>query len=316
MRAKAVAIPAVIAVLLSLLLVARVPGQGVWHAVLLNALHGPIFGAVAVLLLLARPPEARATRNAHLVAFLAAVALGIMVEVLQTMGKRPGTLFDVYTDAAGAAAGLGLWKMFAAGGAAALQRKRTSRGWLPLAMVLAGVAFISWYPLQAALAYVHRAANFPSIAEFRGPRDLAFVKAEGASVAIEPLPGPWGRNDDRGLRVRFDARHSPAVQVVEPTADWRGYSVIAVDLTNPAPREIRLTLRILDEHHDWSHEDRLNLPLTVPPQTRTTLRVSLQAVEDAPAGRRMDLSRIRNVMLFGRTAAEPSDLYVSRIWLE
>ena len=60
------------------------------------------------------------------------------------------------------------------------------------------------------------------------------------------------------------------MQVVEPQGDWRGVQIVAVDLTNSAERELQLMLRIFDAAHDWSHEDRFNLPLVIPPQTRTT----------------------------------------------
>lgn len=311
--------------LLSLLLFARVPGQGVWHSALLNAAHGPIFAVVAVLLLASIARRRPADHGDYARAFVQAVVLGVMIEILQSLAQRPGSVFDVLTDAAGAAAGLALWGIFIAGRQATLQlkgdstlpRKRQPSAWLPVAIALAGITFISWAPLQAARAYAHRAAVFPSIAEFRGAQDLVFVSTDGGQVAIEPLPRPWGRGpDDLGLRIACDAQHSPAVQVMEPVHDWRGYSVIAVDITNPATIELRLTFRILDANHDWSHDDRLNLPLAIPPVTRTTVRVALSAVEGAPAGRRMDLSRIANVMLFGRPSAQPAEFYVSRIWLE
>lgn len=324
-------VPITIAVvaLLAVLLAVRVPGQGVWHEVLLNAVHGPIFAVVAVLLLVLIERKAPAGLAAFVTAFVLAVALGILVEVLQSLAKRPGSTFDVLTDVAGAAVGLALWRLLVDGRREAIQlnagatfpRKRRPIEWLGVAIALAGITFVAWAPLQAARAYAHRAAVFPSIAEFRSARDLVFVSTDGAHVAIEPVPDPWGQGpDDRGLRIACDARHSPAVQVMEPVRDWRGYSVIAVDITNPAASELALTFRILDASHDWSHEDRLNLPLKIPPQTRTTVRVALSAVEGAPAGRRMDLSRIANVMLFGRASSQPaefpSEFYVSRIWLE
>lgn len=311
--------------LLAVLLVVRVPGQGIWHEVLLNAVHGPIFAVVAVLLLMIVGPRFAAGAKASVVAFLLAVSLGILVEVLQSLAKRPGSVFDVLTDAAGAAVGLALWRLFTnrrreaiqLDGGATFPRKRTPTEWLSIAIALAGITFVAWAPLQAARAYAHRAAVFPSIAEFRGTQDLVFVSTGGSQVAIEPLPEPWGQgSDDRGLRIAFDAQHPPAVQVLEPVRDWRGYSVVAVDITNPAVTELGLTFRIFDASHDWSHGDRLNLPLEIPPGTRTTVRVALSAVEGAPAGRRMDLSRIANVMLFGRASAQSAEFYVSRIWLE
>jgi hypothetical protein len=106
------------------------------------------------------------------------------------------------------------------------------------------------------------------------------------------------------------------VQFVEPQPDWRAFSVIAVDLTNVAPSDLTLVLRIMDATHDWSHEDRFNLPLVIPAQTRTTVRVALPAVEAAPATRRMDMARVADVMLYARPPAAPGALYVSRVWLE
>jgi hypothetical protein len=196
-------------------------------------------------------------------------------------------------------------------------RQHAARSWWPLAVALVGMTLVAWPPLQAARAYAARAAEFPAIAQFRTPRDLIFVTTDGASVDIVELPAPWARQTgERGLRLGFDARHAPAVQIVEPSPDWRGYSLIGVDLTNAADTEVQLTFRILDAHHDWSHEDRMNLPLVLPPRTRTTVRVALTEVQAAPASRPMDLSRIANVMLFGTPSAVPGEIYVSRVWLE
>ncbi len=131
------------------------------------------------------------------------------------------------------------------------------------------------------------------------------------------MPAPWSqRPGERALRLEFDAAHPPAVQLVEPSPDWRGYSVVAADLTNPGDTEILLVFRILDADHDWTHADRFNLPFVVPPRTRITVRASLTAVESAPAARRMDMARITNVMLFGRDNPAGGELYVSRLWLE
>ena len=286
---------------------------------MLNAAHGPIFALVAVLLLVLRTPAARRSLSAYWTAFFVAVAFGGVIEFLQSFQGRPPSWFDMMTDTAGASAGLALWAMFERRHASAVKLKRV-RGpsfAIPIAIALVGISFVAWPPLQAARAYAHRAAEFPSIAQFRGPKDLAFVTTSGTNVGIVAQPAPWAQgSDDRALRIAYDNQHAPSVQVLEPSHDWRGYSVIAVDITNPAQHELALTFRVLDAAHDWSHEDRLNLSLRIPPSTRTTVRVALSAVEAAPAHRPMDLSRIANVMLFGSASAEPAELYVSRIWLE
>jgi hypothetical protein len=159
--------------------------------------------------------------------------------------------------------------------------------------------------------------QFPTLVEFRSPLDLAFVTTDGSGSGIVELPQPWARAaGERALRLGFDAQHAPAMQLVEPRPDWRRYSVVAMDLTNPGVDEVRLTLRIHDATHDWSHSDRLNLPIVLAPRTRTTVRVALSEVAEAPASRSMDLGRVANVMIFGRPSARPGELYVSRLWLE
>jgi hypothetical protein len=314
------AIATAVGALLSLLLFVSIPGDGLWHRTALNAAHGPIFALVAVLLLLMHPPAVRSGSVAYVDSFFVAVGLGILIEIVQTLSNRPGQPSDVMTNAAGAAAGLGVWAIAAAQSAAVSghhQGQRVRGLWWPLAIALAGVAVVAWPPLQAARAYAQRSTQFPVIAQFREPRDLAFVTTEGASVAIAELPSPWVRREgERALRLGFDARRAPAVQVVEPSPDWRGYTVIAADVTNPTDEEVGLTLRIHDVSHDWSHEDRLNLPVVLAPRTRTTMRVALTEVQAAPASRSMDLGHVANVMLFGRPAAQPGVIYVSRLWLE
>jgi len=294
---------------LSLLLFIELPGHGLWHRALLDSAHAPIFAVVAVLLLLMRAPEARTRRSAYVIAFVAALVLGILIEFVQSLGGRPGSVFDIMTDAAGAAAGLALWSLF--------ERQRGAHAWPAVAVALAGVSFVAWPPLQAARAYAHRAVMFPTIVDFREPEGLQFVTTEGSPAWIAALPAPWAQEaDEHALRIRYDEQHVAAMRVLEPQPDWRGYSIVAVDITNPAERELQLTFRVFDAAHDWNHSDRLNLPLVIPPQTRATIRVALAAVESAPQGRSMDMARIADLMLFGRQGQSPSELYLSRIWLE
>lgn len=312
--------------LLSLLFVVHVPSHRAWQRVLLDAAHGPIFAAVAVIIAAwwcgrapRQPGQVGARWAVALRAFAVTVAIGVAVEGLQWFQRRPPSLFDVLTDAAGAAAGLALWLLWCrppAGDDAGGARGRAAAVLL-VAVAVAGSAFVLWRPLGAVLAYWQRATDLPVLARFESPRDLYFVAVDGAATGIVELPGQWQRQPgERALRLAFDAGHRASVQLLEPSPDWRGHSVLAVDLTNPGEVELELTLRILDDAHDWTHADRLNLPLLLPPRTRTTLRVSLEAVAAAPAGRRLDLARVANVMIFGGQRAAPGALYVSRIWLE
>jgi hypothetical protein len=322
---QTVAAAAAIAALLSLLFVIHLPSDKAWLRVCLDGSHGPIFAVIAIIIAvwLRARADARGVAAAwpawgiFVRSLLATVVIGIAVEFVQGQQGRPPSAFDVMTDTAGAAAGLALWLLWTRprpeGGATGDRDVR----WTLLAIVLAGVTFVAWRPMQAAAAYAQRVAQFPELAQFEHPRDLYFVTPDGTATGLAELPAPWSqRAGERALRLAFDATHPAAVQLVEPSRDWRGYSVVAADLTNPGDTEIRLVFRILDATHDWTHADRFNLPLVLPPRTRITVRVALDAVESAPASRRMDMARIANVMLFGRDNPAAGELYVSRLWLE
>jgi len=311
--------------LLSLFFVIRLPSDKAWLRVSLDASHGPIFAIVAIIL--AAWLHARAVRRDGQTPWpdwatagwvlLLSVGIGVAVEFLEGLQNRPPSLRDLLSDLAGASVGLVLWAVLTRPRSAPRDAGHRQAVWTLAAIALLGVTYVGWRPLEAAIAYAGRAAAFPVIAQFRGERDLYFVTTDGTGSSISALPAPWVQQDgETALRLAYEAGHPPAVQVVEPSRDWRGYGVVAVDLTNAGDAELTMVLRILDAGHDWSHEDRLNLPLVIPPRTRTTVRVALAAVEAAPAARRMEMARIANVMLFGRGTAAPGELYVSRIWLE
>jgi len=312
--------------LLAPLLFADVAGNDAWLRVALDASHAPIFAGVAWLLgvLLRRPASPPGTERSsdagrYAMVFGIALALGAAIEWIQSLvdDNRPASLFDLGTDAAGAVVGLAVL---------ALSENRRGREpgaavgratWTLVGAALLALVFVCWRPAEAGHAYLHRARQFPVLAAFARPIDLYFVDTQGRTAGIVDLPAPWAsRVGERALRVRYDAARGPALQVSEPSADWRGYDTLALDVTNPGDRPLSLVLRVLDADHDWSREDRLNLPLTIPPSARRTVRVALEAVRTAPANRPMDLSHIANVMIYGSGGGGEGELYVSRLWLE
>jgi hypothetical protein len=307
----------VVIALLSLLLLVQVDGNEAWLRVALDGTHVPIFAAVAALLgvMLRRVDRPGPDGRRYLFAFALAFAAGVAIEYVQSRNGRPASLFDVGSNAAGAAIGLSVLALYEG----ARHRARLNRAvrWLLFGAGIAGLMFAAGRPLEAARAYLHRATGFPVLVAFGGPLDLYFVATEGLTAEIVDLPEPWAlRPGERALRIRHDVDRAPAVQVNEPSRDWRGYRTLAVDLTNAGNAEVRLVLRVLDESHDWSHDDRFNQSFAIPARTRRTVRFPLDAVRTAPAGRPMDLSRIADVMIFGHGPAVAGELYVSGLWLE
>lgn len=304
-----------LALLLASLFVFSVPHGTLWQGTLLDAAHGPVFAGIAFVLVAMRPVAAASGRR-RLVDYAGVLALCVALGLLTEWAQRflPGrsvSLHDVLSDTAGALLGLAVFAL--------LERPPgTARRWA-WTTVFGALLVLAWQPLQVARAYAERGAAFPTLAPTGRAADEAFVAARGAMLDLRPLPAEFATaaGEPPALRLTFAPGAKPALELTEPAPDWRGWSTLALDVTNPGDEPTQWILRILDQRHDWTHEDRLNLPVTIPPRTRTTLRVAIAAVERAPAQRLMDLGAIGNVMLFAtRPSLAGTEFYVSRVWLE
>ncbi len=333
----------IIAVMVAAVLFLSVPGHEMWRKVLQDSGHGLVFFVIGIVLALMQEPRSRASSRSFAIlfkAFVVAVAIGVATEWLQHFEPgRSVSAMDALHDAAGAAFGLAVL--------AIVERKRPSSGVPPtspaggrgkepspgvpptspaggrgkqsiaFAIALAAFTTLAWQPLQAAPAYAARAAAFPTLADGVARPGDAFLAGRNARVERGALPVKWARHGDgESIHLRFDRAMYPGIDLFEPSPDWRGFSTMAIDVTNPGASTLNFTLRINDQAHDQSFDDRLNLPIAIPPGVRTTVRVALTAVESAPRGRHMDLSRIASVMLFSHGPPDGAAFYVSRIWLE
>jgi hypothetical protein len=185
------------------------------------------------------------------------------------------------------------------------------------AAALAAVCLLAWQPLQSAKAYAARSAALPQLLPANVSASAEFVRSYRASLSQATLPATFRREGDPdSLRLQFVPGGTPALQLTEPYPDWRGHEVLAIDATNPGSTPASLTVRIIDAGHDWSAVDRFNLPVVIPAATRTTIRISLEAVAASPATRRMDLGAIRNVVIYARRPLDTGELFFTRVWLE
>jgi hypothetical protein len=305
-----------LALLLATVFVPTWPPTMYWQRVLQDAGHGMVFAGVAIVLLAMRSPDRQAERRSgreYAQAFGIAVALGVVTEWLQVyLPDRHVSVTDALHDAAGAMLGLAVVAL-------AERRVATDRAVFryAVACALGALVFLSWEPLRCARVYAERSRSFPTLAPMGTLADAQFVGGRNATVSHAPLPTAWRRpGEGAALRLSYAPGARPALELAEAAPDWRGHAVLALDLTNPADAPANFILRVLDRRHDWTHQDRLNLPVIVPPATRTTVRVSMAAIADAPVAREMDLAAIANVMLFATRPLPGETFYVSGIWLE
>jgi VanZ family protein len=292
----------------ALALVFKLPSHPQIFGVLNNAAHAPVFGALAIAIFcLLRRFSVLAQWHRFLAAFVFAIAMGGAIEVIQPLFGRGAELGDWLNDALGAGAGL------------ALVAHQASKRRAFLAVALGLLVPIAWPVVDAARAYASRADNFPVLFGDATHSDRYFTSTRGVETAHSTLPEQWARaGDPESLRVRVVGRKWPGVTLSEPQPDWRQYSRLMIDLTNPETRPLALTLRVHDFAHNNLAADRFNINLELPGSRRQTVIVPLEEIEMAPADRRMDLSRIAGLIIFG--AGDPASIgrhyYITRLWLE
>jgi hypothetical protein len=296
-------------ILLAVVVFAPVPGNTRWITTLHDTAHAPIFGCLAVLsLFLIRawgPFRSASIPRQYLAALVLTTLLGVATEVAQLVTGRDASFADIGRDVLGAAAFLVLY--------AALKKQ------MSLGIVSAVLLFvILGTPLaRAALEYRAREQRFPVLADFSRQLNPYFLGQNRAEVESLPMPQRWAASEDETtLRVLFAREPYPGIEISEPAPDWRKYSTLALDLTNPTEAEVRVVLWVSDAQHDYEYADRLNKVVRIAPQTRTVERIALTEVENAPATRRMDLSRMANIAVFRAEPGDGRELYVSRVWLE
>ena len=307
-----------IGILLAAVVFAPVPGHTVWIHRLHDFAHGPIFGCVVVLLLLAlrRTQKFAALKVAsqYAIAFAGAVTLGVLTEVAQIPAGRDASWLDVRSDLIGAVSFLALWAAFDPH--SPLQSAPMRRG----AALLVGITLFGYLlaPIvQSAIEYSRRRSQFPVIADFSRGLDMYFTWRSNVVVDFAPLPPALrATRGESAAHVRFLPQPYPGLNFHEPWADWRGYSRLAIELANPAQRPLELVVRVHDALHNNEFNDRYNKRITLPAGARDVFRFPLEEIRRAPASRVMDLANIRGVIVFRATGLPPDEMYMSRLWLE
>jgi VanZ family protein len=302
--------------LIGLVLLAQLPPKPKFVAVLNDAAHAPVFGALALVIRsLLRDSVPQRWRT--VVAFSVTILLGTGVEWLQGMIGRDASWNDVRTDALGAACALGAAAWWHTRHAPDTRSRTVRRAGATVA-VLAGI--IATLPIsETSLAYARRIAAFPIIVQSASPLDLYFIEVRDAQLERDRLPSPWaGDVAIPSLLVRASGGEFPGVSHTEPQPDWHGYSRLRADLTNPANEPLRLTLRVHDAEHNQDFSDRYNRTFEIPARSRQVISVPLVQIEEGPDRRKLDLEHVAGLILFtsGADARVGREFYVTRLWLE
>jgi hypothetical protein len=164
---------------------------------------------------------------------------------------------------------------------------------------------------DAAAALLKRNRDFPCLVCPTSRLDLVLIETNGASIELSPH-----RSSTRSaIAIQMEDGEWPGVAWPEPIRDWAGWLALELDLGNPGSSAIDVTLRIEDAVHDFRFDDRFNLRISIPAESRRRLCILLSQLRHAPARREMDLSHVSQFMLFGTDASHGQELHVYRIAL-
>jgi hypothetical protein len=86
-------------------------------------------------------------------------------------------------------------------------------------------------------------------------------------------------------------------------------------LNNPGEIDLPLAIRVNDLAHNFQFDDRFNRGFTLPAHERLEITIPISEIEHAPAGRRMDLSRIADLAIFRARGATAGSFDVERMLL-
>jgi hypothetical protein len=259
--------------------------------------HMPMFGVLALAVCLALGTRWRWSEAARYAAAAAiTLALGVATEFAQTLVGRDGAWIDLRNDALGIGAALALW--------AAIDRRRQHTHGLRTSLIVGALLAVAWAAapvVEMINAYRYRGAIFPELVTFDDKRMFYWTAARGTTIAVR----------DRALDVTLSDADYPSVAWEEPPPDWSSYDQILIDVENLGARPIELTVRVHDEDHDWTYDDRFNQTCEFQPRERRVLRIALADVANAPRARKLDLRRVSDITLFrsGQPSSREIRLY-------
>jgi hypothetical protein len=299
---------AVIALLATILFFIPVQND-LWWQVFFQAMHGPVFGLIAVCLL-AMTPSIWHWQGRLVISLAATVLLAILSEVAQIpMPNRSASVGDLVNDMVGALAFISAAVVLSPNFHVPPGRGR----WL---ILLAAVLLV--WPLKplanVSAAYWERYEQLPSIAPFESRNSHLFYFLNNATMRFASADD----EADIAPEFRFNKTGSSSINFHDPWSDWRPYQALVLDIDNLDTKTLPLTIRIHDEAHligDQPHEDRFNRLLDLAPG-RHSINLDLADVEQAPDGRDMDMGHIDGLVLFGTEKEAGSRFVIHDIRLE
>jgi hypothetical protein len=300
-RTKALGGTAAALALVTVLLLMPLPRswEGPWQSKLFDLGHVALFFTLTLFLWL--------TLNRSWAWALGfSLGLGGLAELVQDYFGRTGSLLDFVRDVLGAATAVVVVR--------AWQGPRTV---LRLAgHALAVVALLAWPVADVAprlLDAYEGYRDFPTLADFA--TDGQMIRWECSQATLRRVPDPGQLS---GWSVRLELltgpREYPGAIFQPIVRDWSGRRRLCCSFTVP-DRPLLVVISVRGHNGVGSSSTHYDHGKTYPADTHT-LRLDLDEIARKAEPGRLDLSGIREMLVFTIRPAGTRTLYLHRIWLE
>jgi hypothetical protein len=269
--------------------------------------HVAAFSLWSHLLVRIGPVRGASVRRRWIAVILFCLAAGGATEGIQMVTGGDASLGDLLRDIVGGIVTL-CWFVPRSGDRPGPSPRAATA--LPAILLLA-----AGFPLLVAVtdeAVARR--QFPTLSDFETPFESGRWSGN-ARISADRSYSSRGRTS---LRTELDTSPFSGIFLEHFPGDWRGYRFLVMDVLNPSPEGIEVTCRIHDGRHEEGeqrYEDRFNRRFRLPPGW-SEIRIDLREVARAPAGRTMELGRIRSVGLFATGLRESRTLFIDFARLE
>jgi VanZ family protein len=155
--------------------------------------------------------------------------------------------------------------------------------------------------------------QFPLLSNFETPFEIDRW-AGNADLSVESMPSI---SQGKILKLSLTTDQYSGVGLNHFNGNWISVRTLKISLYNPDVVPLQITFRIHDlQHTDGyeEYEDRFNRRFLLM-QEWNHIEIDLDEVEESPADRNMDMSRIRGLGIFVVSQSEPRFLYLDNVEL-
>lgn len=298
--------------------------------------HAPLFGGLMWGLLIwmqSARPHAVGSLNfwgRSGLAGLALFAISLLVEVIQKSFGRSASVQDAMSNGLGILAAIALfvaWRIH--------RERQTSPSQYPsnsMKTPLPSVALVSgamvclaicwWDPVQKLNDVVNVHRRFPMLSSFETPYELQRWYFRGVQRSLTDQNVREG-NHCLEMVVRGPSdklrRSLCGCTLFEMHGDWSDMNRLRMDVrfvsSSDAPI-LDFLIKVVDQDHTSSDDDCFRELVTVSAGDWHTLSFSREAILAGPAGRKMDLTRIRYLDVFPESPHGQTKIWIDNVRLE